>query len=845
MRKLLHPALLASSAALAVALPAHAQDTENQDSAEVELAEASPAGQGEIIVTARRTDERLQDVPVAVTAFDSQALERSTVQELSDVRSIASGLNFNSEGGKSTTNVSLRGIGQLPVGLTTPGVVTYFNNIAIPSLGSSIPTYDIANIQVLKGPQGTLFGKSTLGGAILVNTVQPDLYDFGGYVRGTYGRYEYRALEGAINIPIIPGTVALRVAGQIRRQDERIRSLDSDFFALPEVQALGVNDPNAGSYPGFDDINNDSVRASLTIKPTDRISNTTVFEYFEADERAAGLFLYKADFAPFQNTAFLPLMGDPARAAAAVSLANLAADYARENPRGAFDGGINGGRAYRKSIAVVNTTDVDLSDSLSIRNIFGYRKNTNDQGINTGAVPILDQGGFSNPFLGGLVTQPFIVYYAEQRYVRDYIDNDFQLIFDSGSGLNGILGAYYSVDGPAGPSGDQFTTFSSLGRIPRTTTHVKNQSFAIYSQITIPLNESLNFNVGGRYSWDKTQFCYNPGNPATFESVSFDECKQNIADRVGTPTEFSDGFGRASTKDDYPTWTIGFDYKVNPDLMVYITSRRGVRPRNLNFPLFESDPVTCPSGNYSLSCVDLTGYQTIKQERVTDVEIGEKLSFFLGGARGRLNLAAFYSKYENATQFLSNSGNFLFPRGTLDAPPSSFIINAADLSIYGVEIDASVSPDNNLTIGFNGAITQTDIEELLPVNTNGELGPNVGTFGEGQINKLTPTFAGTFSASWIAPVKPADADLIFSGDLYMTADYGGQQGFQLEGYSLANGRIDLKGIGGSSFDLGFYLKNIFDVEYQAGVSVILPAAPYNSLYLGPPRTWGVEASYSF
>ena len=110
MRKLLHPALLASSAALAVALPAHAQDTENQDSAEVELAEASPAGQGEIIVTARRTDERLQDVPVAVTAFDSQALERSTVQELSDVRSIASGLNFNSEGGKSTTNVSLRGI---------------------------------------------------------------------------------------------------------------------------------------------------------------------------------------------------------------------------------------------------------------------------------------------------------------------------------------------------------------------------------------------------------------------------------------------------------------------------------------------------------------------------------------------------------------------------------------------------------------------------------------------------------------------------------------------------------------------------------------------------------------
>jgi iron complex outermembrane recepter protein len=832
--------LFASCAVGAFSTPARAQDDEAQNAPV-----AAAAVSDEIIVTARRTDERLQDVPVAVAAFDNRALERSTVQELSEVKSIASGLNFNSEGGKSTTNVSLRGIGQLPVGLTTPGVVTYFNNIAIPSLGSSIPTYDIANIQVLKGPQGTLFGKSTLGGAILVNTVQPDLYDIEGYLRGTYGRFEYRAIEGAINVPIVPGKIALRLAGQIRRQDERIRSLDADFFATPEVQALGVSDPNAGDYPGFDDVNNDSVRASLTIAPSDRFSNTTVAEYFRADERAAGLYLFKADLAALQNTALFPLMGDPTRAAIAVQLAALAKDYAQENPRGAFDGGINGGQAYRKSVAIVNTTSFELTDSLSLRNIFGYRKNTNEQSINTSALPILDQGGIPNPFFGGLVTQPFITYFAEQRYVRDYIDNDFQILYNGASGLNGILGAYYSVDGPAGPSGDQFTTFSSLGRIPPTTTHVKNRSFAIYSQVTIPLTDRLNLNLGGRYSWDKAEFCYNPGNAATFESVSFDECKQNVADRVGTATEFSDGFGQASVKDSYPTWTVGFDYKATPDLLLYVTSRRGVRPKNLNFPLFESDPVTCPSGNYSISCVDLTSYQTIKQERVTDIEIGEKLTFNLSGARGRINLAGFYSKYENATQFLSNSGNFMFPRGTLDAPPSSFIINAADLSIYGLEIDASVSPDDNLTIGFNGAITKTKIDKLLPVNTGGELGPNVGSFGREQINKLTPSFSGTFSASWISPVHPADADLIFSGDLYMTDDFGGQQGFQLEGYSLVNGRVDLKGIANSGLDLGFYVKNLFDVEYQAGVSVILPAAPYNSLYLGPPRTWGVEAKYSF
>ncbi len=839
MKKAICRVLLGSSALMICSGQAWAE--ENDAPANT----AGAIGTGEIIVTARRTAERLQDVPVAVAAFDSKALERSTVQELSDVKSIASGLNFNSEGGKSTTNVSLRGVGQLPVGLTTPGVVTYFNNIAIPSLGSSIPTYDISNVQVLKGPQGTLFGKSTLGGAILVNTVQPDLYDFGGYVKGTYGRWNYWAIEGAVNVPIVSEKIALRVAGQIRRQDPRIRSLDADFFALPEVKALGATDPRANSYPGFENIKNDSVRVSLTIAPTEGITNTTVAEYFKADELASGLYLYKADFSPLQSAVFLPLLGSASRAASAVQLASLAEAYAQEHPRGAFDGGINGGRAYRKSIAVVNTTDVELNDSFSLRNIFGYRKNTNNQSINTAAVPVLDQGGVANPFLGGLVTQPFITYYAEQRYVRDYIDNDFQFIYKGSGGLNGILGVYYSVDGPAGPSGDQFTVFSSLGRVPPTTTHVKNQSLAVYGQFAIPLTDKLNFNIGGRYSWDKSEFCYNPGNTATFASVDFSQCKQNIADRVGTPTEFSDGFGQASVKDNYPTWTIGFDYKISPDFMVYITSRRGVRPKNLNFPLFESAPVTCPSKAYSMSCVDLRGYQTIKQERVTDVEIGEKLSFNVAGAQGRLNVAAFYSRYDNATQFLSNSGNFLFPRGTLDAPPSSIIINAADLNIYGVEIDASVSPDRNLTLGFNGAITKTDVAKLLPINTNGELGPNVGSFGADQINRLTPTFSGTVTASWITPVHPANADVIVSGDLYMTADYGGQQGYQLKGYSLANGRIDVKGIAGTGLDLGFYVKNLFDVQYQAGVSVILPNAPYNSLYLGPPRTWGVEATYRF
>src|SRR3546814_9519644 len=89
----------------------------------------------------------------------------------------------------------------MPVGEGTPGVVTYFANVPMPALSSNAPNFDISSVQVLKGPQGTLFGRNTLGGAVLITPELPS-YDFGGYISALYGRFDRRELEGAINIPI-------------------------------------------------------------------------------------------------------------------------------------------------------------------------------------------------------------------------------------------------------------------------------------------------------------------------------------------------------------------------------------------------------------------------------------------------------------------------------------------------------------------------------------------------------------------------------------------------------------------------------------------------------------------
>lgn len=844
--------LATSVAGLALlSTPVFAQDALEQESSapdatETEADLARP--DNEIVVTARRTEENLQEIPLSVTAFSAEGLERSTVQELSDVRVIAPGLNFNSEGGKNTINVSLRGLGQLPVGLATPGVVTYVNSVAIPSLGSSIPTYDLEGIQVLKGPQGTLFGKTTLGGAILINTA-PAVDYFEGYVQGTFGRFDYIALEGALNIPLIENTAAIRFSGQVRRQDPRTPAIDNilaDPVAYPGFANVdGVRD----NYPGFDDVDQDSARVTLSLTPGSRLSNTTVFEYFEADELASSLYAFGQGpgfailgFSPAAVANFTPLFGGPAGFNQFLANGVTAQQVSEANPRGAFDGGINGGRAYRETIGVVNTLEYELTDNLTFRNVFGYRDTVNEQLINTSGLPLLDDGGIDldpRP-TNELITEPLIVYYAAQQYRRDYLDIETQLLWESDA-LSAIFGVYYSEDGPSGESGSAFTQFSPFGLNNYTTEHVTNRNISVFGQASLDLSEDLTLTLGARHGWDKQQFCYLPALPDG--PLDYSACLDEVEASNALPTANVDAKSVGEIKDTGVAWTIGLDYQVNPDLLVYITSRRGYRPSILNYPTYESPQVTGdPTACGGFQCADLRGFQTVDQERVTDIEIGQKLNFYAGNAVGRLNVAMFYSWYDNAIQFVSNSSipalNF-----APDRSPAAFIANAADLNIYGVEFDFSISPTRNLTLSLNGAYTKTDVAELLPLDTS--VLPGFGSFTEDSVNRLTPEYSGTASASWTLPIRPLDGEVVLNGDLYITDDYGGQQGFQLEGYELANVRIDWNEIGGTGLDLGVYVKNVFDATYQSGVSILLPNQPFNSLYLGPPRTWGVEARYSF
>ena len=209
---------------------------------------AEESGLEEIVVTARRRAENAETTPVSVSALSSDALTERGIHDIQDLDNQVPGFRTSGEGGKNNTQVVMRGLSRIPLGIGIPAVVTYVNDVPVPGIASNIPTFDLDNIQVLKGPQGTLFGRNTLGGAVVLTTQQPT-EDFGGYLDYRGGNLGREAVEGAFNAPIIPEKVAFRVAG--------LYELGHGYYRV-------LNGPTDMS-----DTHLHAVRASLLVTPVD------------------------------------------------------------------------------------------------------------------------------------------------------------------------------------------------------------------------------------------------------------------------------------------------------------------------------------------------------------------------------------------------------------------------------------------------------------------------------------------------------------------------------------------------------------------------------------------------
>ena len=341
---------------------------------------------GDIVVTARRREESLQDVPVSIVAFSQTQITENAVASAADLGRVSPGLlSYPGAAGLPTQNsFSIRGRG-LTFGAAAGSVETYFaevplsSNYNMPELPPQF--FDLASVQVLKGPQGTLFGRSTTGGAVLIQPAAPT-NDWAGYGRVQLGNYNNLQVEGAVNIPVIDDVLAIRLAGQHWKRDGY---MTAQTYLPDDVRARLATDPGyVGRLGGrgaryingqvvdpvgrvlvnrdgavissstglpiqrtkFNNRDTTDLRGTIRLTPGDRFENSTIVTYHR-DRNLGGL---TGGLLLLRNAQGVAIGGEPAPGAGTY---NSYVSISPSHPK-------------NEASAIINTTGYELADGLKL-----------------------------------------------------------------------------------------------------------------------------------------------------------------------------------------------------------------------------------------------------------------------------------------------------------------------------------------------------------------------------------------------------------------------------------------------------------------------------------------------
>ena len=826
-------ALLCSVTLLPVAIPQNVQ-AQGQDQA---VAEPDPNSfpSNDIVVTAQRRDERAQDVPIAITAFSPERLQQQGVTEAQNLQATVPSLVVGNNGNPSREAQSFTIRGQGATFQASPGVVVYLNEVPLPASistpqqGGAGNFVDLENVQVLNGPQGTLFGRNTTGGAVLLVPHKPT-NRFEGYAQAKFGNYDNKQLEGAINVPIVDDKVLLRVAGAYH---------DRDGYTYDVV--WDKDRDNTHWYSG---------RIGLTLKPFEGFENYTMA--YGANSRNNGTGTVNTGF----NIAALsdPTLGFcqegptiPGVIASCDVYRAAVADSEARGPRQTA----HGTDSYQKTKTwgITNTSSLALNDELTLRNIVSYQRFTSSYSIDSdGSVfqqedndprrypapgqAVLPGDGtpltYLNATLADLPRDDLKVFTEELQLQGNLLDN--LLTFTTGAFLYDQRPVANQGAGSVGFCPAAFTGFCPGYDIRYSIT---NRSKALYAQATLDLGlltpalANLKLTGGYRHTWDKvsgTANLYQAG-------PGFVACYTDPTIPATTP---SDCQFSATLKTNAPTWNIGLDYRVSPALLLYGKVSRGYKAGGINANAVFANTRTFPP------------------EYVTSYEGGFKSDVRIAGMPLRLNATYYYLTYKDIQRAAGD-----FNPGTQAAGAQ---VLKADARIQGVEAEASLRPFPGVEIG--GTFSYTDAKykryEYQPSVLVQDCSGNFVT-APGTANLTCLPFQ--YVSPYIYSIH-ASAEQSLGGDLGTISFFAiyshtssqhtsgtivppNEPGEKLEAFGTLNLSIDWKKIGGSNLDLGLYGTNITNKLYRVSNSNVFNSVLYSATLYGEPRMYGVRARYSF
>lgn len=788
----------------------------------------------EVIVTARRREESLQDIPVAVSVLSGDFIREQNITELNDLGTQVPSFRV-STGGTSTNEPVLSIRGQRPTDSAISldaAIPIYFNDVVLtPSTGTNLVMYDLENVQVLKGPQGTLFGRNSTGGALLLTSTRPGL-EPGGYVEGKIGDYNLFALEGAVDVPLSDALQA-RVAGRVQQRD-------------------GYQENKAGN--GLDDTwDEDSKAMRVTLNfEQDKVSNLFVLGYDENDMLAR-----------------VPV---PQAFNASVSLGksvNALFNYA---------GQIDAALAWQKShdadqiktdvkaddmvenTVLSNITEFDLGDSLTIKNIFGYRDMTWDRTNDADGTALPIFGAITSgigPDDGSVVTRnsPLLSTEAEQ------FSNEVQLLGSAAEGkVDWITGLYwYQMEGSqrgdvqvAGPNPDhpgiqqfpqQLQAVAALGIYQSAPAgDVVNEAMGLFGEATYRFDEQLSATFGLRQSWDDREVTVRNFSGLGLSAPTY-RCA--VTDRNGDPVPSCQR--TESESFDSPTWRVSLNYTPDDAQLVYGSISTGYR-----------------SGGFNIRGSDNATLEPFDEETVTTFEVGHKGDWYVGDVPLRTNFAAYYQDYQDIqkTQAVQTASGF----GTAT-------VNAGEAEIMGLEFDVMVPVTERLTATVAYSYVDAGYKEWDSSQTwtNAQTGQRESVEVDLKDSEFVymPEQSLTASLRYELPVDASIGSMSLMASIYwqdeMFTDetsvvYDQQAAFEgwaaddlaeakrvstVDSYSVLNLRYDWRNVMGSDVHFATFVNNATDEEYVVGGLNVIDALGWAAFTYGAPRTMGASVRYEF
>ncbi|MFK8032071.1 MAG: TonB-dependent receptor [Gammaproteobacteria bacterium] len=797
MRNLKTQPLLRSATAMAVtaalALPTNAQVLE------------------EVVVTAQKRDETLLEVPVAVSVVSGDDIERAQIRDVIDLQQMAPSLVVNSTTGSTNTIFSIRGIGTAGnnTGLEQ-SVGVFIDGVYRGRVGSAMSDYvDIQQVEILRGPQSTLFGKNTSAGVISVTTRKPD-YELGGTVDLSVGDFGMTQVKGSVTGPLIQDKLAYRLSGSVYNRDG----------VVDDVLQSGLDINNRERMTG---------RLQLLWDVSDSTSIRFIGDYSDVNDSCC---ISTPTFAG-PTAAISGALGGPGSLPGGSSgQLDPFTRVGAATPGLAFDNGfIDGGFSAQlehelenSSLTVIAAkrffeTFPRIDSDFQRMDLLSDRVQAQDLEETTYEIRLTSSGDSSVDWLVGafifdqdIFASDDLILGADARAYGDLLTQA-----STGGTLN-----FAALEGIFGlPSGSIFAN----GTGTRNTFDYNSKGFAFFTQATKHINDQWSITAGLRYTEEeKRNAAVNVFSNEPFSQIALPAPFAGLSAFQVFPAV--DNY-RNSFRDDNVSGTFNVSYDVNDETSVYFRYATGFKSGGIN--LSRNAAGQAPGSTFANARNAI-----FDSETVASFELGVKTR--LAGGRGTLNVAAFNQTLED---FQANSFDGL----------NFTIRNAAEVEGTGLEADYSYLVTDNLRV--SGGIVWQDISYSSFPGASATAAQSAAGMPVQDLSGRTPNFVSDFLATGtVQYTRPINGNLNFiaSTDYRFRSEY--YTGQDLDEQTLqdslfwVNGSIGIEQADGN-WVVQAWVKNLteeevlnvaFDSPFQAGSF---------HAFIEDPRTAGVSATFRF